>query len=42
MSFKLAVVFLLCPEGNIIKPDSNFLPFFKVTLIEVGIPSGYF
>lgn len=42
ISLKLAVVFLLCPDGNITKPDSYFFPPFKVTLIDDGIPSGYF
>jgi hypothetical protein len=37
-----AFLFFEWPEGNITNPDSYFYPFFKMMLIEVGIPSGYF
>ena len=42
MSFKSAVEFLLCPDGNITNSESNFSPFLRVTIILDGIPSGYF
>ena len=42
MSLRLAVELRECPDGNITKPDSYFWPPLRVTLIEVGMPSGYF